>query len=570
MSKKSAPRLQFTDEERKLEGFDKSIKKVEKATKKADKAQNKIPKETRTVKKKIVDPKSGKVIVVKEKVVRYKAKLDTNTVHKMKSAPANALKSKLHHEISEHEDDNTALEGLHKLEQGTEHAANTANSAIRSQKLRPYRKSARAENHLAKTNNKALYKKSKLENPELHSNLKSRLQQRLAIRKQYAAARRSGQAVYTAGAKTAQASAGVGAKVLALISGYKKAIAGIIAGLFLLMIISGAVASCSMVMQGVFSGGAATTYPSTDEDMKEVDSYYSAKEAALQTQINNTPSSHPGYDNYIYNLSYIGHNGHDLASYLSAVYLSYDLDEVRDALQDILNMQYSLIYTESTEVLTRTPSSGVGTETYEQKVLTVTLTTQSIDDIANNTLTEDQLTLYNMYKMTLGNNPLLFGGGSPDTSASESLSGVQFVDGKRPGNQSVVDIALSQVGNVNGYPYWSWYGFNGRVPWCACFVSWCINKAGYLEPKFAHVIYGGISWFSAHGQWGSRGYPDIAPGDLIFFDWENNGETDHVGMVIGKDSTNVYTVEGNSGNACKVKSYPLNSPLISGYGLMNW
>jgi len=565
MSKKKTPRLQFTDEERKIDGFEKSIKKVEKQTKKADKSQDKIPKTDKEILTRVVDPKTGKTIVKRETVKIDKAPPDGKVASKLKAAPTEALKSKLHHEISEVEEDNVAVEGLHKLEQGAEYAVKTANNALRSQKLRPYRKSAKAEKRLAKTNKRALYKKSKLEKPELNSTLRSRLQQRRAIRKNYAAAQKSGQAVYKAGTKTVKESAKLGARVVAILSGHKKVIAGIIAVVFLFMLLSGAVTSCSMMLQGALSGGAATTYPSTEEDMKEVDTYYSAKEAALQTQINNTPSTHPGYDDYVYNLDYIGHNGHDLAALLSAIYLSYDLDEVRDALQDIFNMQYTLTYTESTEV--RTADDG---STYEHKVLTVTLTTTSIDEIANAILTDDQLTLYNMYRLTSGNNPLLFGGGSSDNGASESLSGVQFVNGMRPGNQGVVDIALSQVGNVGGYPYWSWYGFNGRVAWCACFVSWVLDRAGYSEPKFAHVIYGGISWFSAHGQWGSRSYEDIAPGDLIFFDWQSDGETDHVGMVIGKDATHVYTVEGNSGDACKVKSYPLNSPPISGYGLMNW
>ena len=93
---------------------------------------------------------------------------------------------------------------------------------------------------------------------------------------------------------------------------------------------------------------------------------------------------------------------------------------------------------------------------------------------------------------------------------------------------------------------------------------------GLTEPKFAGCTSGGMTWFQSRGQWANRGYSDIAPGDAIFFDWDNSGNADHVGIVIGTDGTNVYTVEGNSGNACKIKSYPLNSSVIRGYGLMNW
>jgi len=178
--------------------------------------------------------------------------------------------------------------------------------------------------------------------------------------------------------------------------------------------------------------------------------------------------------------------------------------------------------------------------------------------------------MFRVYLETSGNKPLIFGGGSPDTNPSEDLSGVQLVNGTRPGNTAIVDRAKSQVGNVGGQPYWSWYGFNSRVEWCACFVSWCYNQAGKSEPRFAACQSQGIPWFQSHGQWGDRNYPNIAPGDAIFFDWDGDGSADHVGLVIGTDGQRVYTVEGNSGDACKIKSYSLDYGCIKGYGLMNW
>lgn len=143
--------------------------------------------------------------------------------------------------------------------------------------------------------------------------------------------------------------------------------------------------------------------------------------------------------------------------------------------------------------------------------------------------------------------------------------------GTRRGNEEVAAIALSQVGQVGGYPYWSWYGFSSRVEWCACFVSWCYAQVGLSEPRFSGCTSGGMAWFQSHGQWGDRNYADIAPGDAIFFDWDGSGNADHVGIVVGVDESRVYTVEGNSGNdACNYKSYPLGSSVIRGYGLMLW
>ena len=111
---------------------------------------------------------------------------------------------------------------------------------------------------------------------------------------------------------------------------------------------------------------------------------------------------------------------------------------------------------------------------------------------------------------------------------------------------------------------------DSRVEWCACFVSWCYNQAGKSEPRFAGCEWQGVPWFQSHGQWGARGYENIAPGDAIFFDWDLDGSADHVGIVVGTDGSRVYTVEGNSGDACKIKSYSLTYECIKGYGLMNW
>ena len=283
-------------------------------------------------------------------------------------------------------------------------------------------------------------------------------------------------------------------------------------------------------------------------------------------------------------------NPHELASYLTAKYQSYTRADVQAELQRIFEQQYKLTLTEEIEVRYRTetrtgtttvtdPETGeTTTETYEYEVevpynyyiLNIKLTNTPLSAIAENNLTPEQLEMYRVYLQTSGNKPLIFGGGSPDTSASEDLSGVDFVNGTRPGNTAIVDLAKRQVGNVGGYPYWSWYGFNSRVEWCACFVSWCYGQMGLSEPRFAACQSQGIPWFTSHGQWGARGYENIAPGDAIFFDWDLDGSADHVGLVIGRDEGRVYTVEGNSGDACKIKSYPLDYACIKGYGLMNW
>ena len=140
------------------------------------------------------------------------------------------------------------------------------------------------------------------------------------------------------------------------------------------------------------------------------------------------------------------------------------------------------------------------------------------------------------------------------------------------GNRFIVEIALSQVGNVGGQPYWSWYGFSSRVEWCACFVSWCANECGYIDagiiPRFSACTTG-EAWFKERGQWQSSSY-EPKSGDIIFFDWQSDGKTDHVGIVDRVENGIIYTVEGNSGDACKQRYYPIGDEDIYGFGLPSY
>lgn len=144
----------------------------------------------------------------------------------------------------------------------------------------------------------------------------------------------------------------------------------------------------------------------------------------------------------------------------------------------------------------------------------------------------------------------------------------QVLYGITGGDGEIVTVALSQVGNVGGEPYWSWYGFNSRVEWCACFVSWCANECGYIDigviPKFAGCV-NGVQWFKDRGQW-LDGSAEPVPGMIIFFDWDSDGESDHVGIVEKIENGIVYTVEGNSGDSCRINQYSVGHYQILGYG----
>ena len=573
------PRLRFTEEERADPALEKPIRKAEKAAVKADKAQAKIPK--KQVKRAEVDPKTGKVTT--KLVLEDKPRPPSKLSHTVRDAPGNAVAGKLHQEIRKTEDGNVGVESAHKSEEAVETGVHLAREGYRSHKLKPYRKAAQAERKLEKANIEALFQKSVYENPAAASNPLSRWQQKQQIKKQYAAAKRaaqSGGSAAGAAQKTGKAAKTVKEKAQqagAYVMRHKKGF-GIALGLFLIVcLLLNTMSSCSMMAQSIGSMISGTTYPSDDPELVAVEANYAAKEAALQAEIDNIESSHPGYDEYRYDLDMIGHDPHELAAYLSAVLQGYTRASAQAELERIFAAQYLLTLTEEVEVRyrteTRTDSEGNEYDVevpYNYYILNVTLTSKPISSVALELLTPDQLEMYQVYRQTLGNKPLIFGGGSADTSDSESLAGVEFVNGTRPGNQAVVDIAKSQVGNVGGQPYWSWYGFNSRVEWCACFVSWCYGQMGLSEPRFAACQSQGIPWFQSHGQWGGRDYANIAPGDAIFFDWDLDGSADHVGIVVGTDGSRVYTVEGNSGDACKIKSYSLTYECIKGYGLMNW
>ena len=573
------PRLRFTEEERADPALEKPIRKAEKAAVKADKAQAKIPK--KQVKRAEVDPKTGKVTT--KLVLEDKPRPPSKLSHTVRDAPGNAVAGKLHQEIRKTEDGNVGVESAHKSEEAVETGVHLAREGYRSHKLKPYRKAAQAERKLEKANIEALFQKSVYENPAAASNPLSRWQQKQQIKKQYAAAKRaaqSGGSAAGAAQKTGKAAKTVKEKAQqagAYVMRHKKGF-GIALGLFLIVcLLLNTMSSCSMMAQSIGSMISGTTYPSDDPELVAVEANYAAKEAALQAEIDNIESSHPGYDEYRYDLDLIGHDPHELAAYLSAVLQGYTRASAQAELERIFAAQYQLTLTEEVEVRyrteTRTDSEGNEYDVevpYNYYILNVTLTSKPISSVASELLTPDQLEMYQVYRQTLGNKPLIFGGGSADTSDSESLAGVEFVNGTRPGNQAVVDIAKSQVGNVGGQPYWSWYGFNSRVEWCACFVSWCYGQMGLSEPRFAACQSQGIPWFQSHGQWGGRDYANIAPGDAIFFDWDLDGSADHVGIVVGTDGSRVYTVEGNSGDACKIKSYSLTYECIKGYGLMNW
>ena len=516
-SKAQPSHLQFTDEERATPELEKFIKKSDKAADRLDAARAALP------------PKKKSRLQFDKQETPPSFEGKRNPL----SRPAQEAGIFVHNKIHSVEKDNSGVEGAHKSEEAAErmgkYGVRKVKEGYRSHKLKPYRKAAQAK--------------------------------------------KAAESTRKAAKKTAEETR----KAALFVARHPVGVLIAIAALLLFIIIFAGLSSCSSMFSGAVNGVVGTSYTSEDSDLVAVENNYAAMENELQAEIDNIENTHPGYDEYRYDLDAIGHNPHELASYLTALLQSYTPQSAQAEIERIFDMQYTLTLTEEVEVRyrteTRTDSEGNSYTVevpYNYYILNVKLETLPITSLAPELLNDEQLEMFRVYMETSGNKPLIFGGGSPDGSPSEDISGVQFVNGTRPGNTALVDLAKQQVGNVGGYPYWSWYGFNSRVEWCACFVSWCYNQAGASEPRFSGCQSQGVPWFQSRGQWGARDYENIAPGDAIFFDWDLDGSADHVGIVIGTDGSRVYTVEGNSGDACKIKSYALTYECIKGYGLMNW
>ena len=517
-------RLQFTEEERATPELQPYIKKSDKAADRLDEARAKIPKEKKLVRERTFDEATGKGKTRLRFEEREKP-MNGGKAHKNPlSRPAQEAGIFVHNKVHSVEKDNSGVEGAHKSEETAEKAAKygarKVKEGYRSHKLKPYRAAAKAEKAAQKANANYLYQKALHDNPQIAaSNPFSRYMQKQRIKKQYAKSVKAQGAKSVKNAaentrKAAKKTAEGTKKAIAFVGRHPAGVCIAIGALLLFIMISSALSSCGAMFSGMINGIVGTSYTSEDADLVAVENNYAALETDLQRRIDNIERDNPGYDEYRYDLDSIGHNPHELASYLTALLQTYTPATAQAEIQRIFELQYTLTLTEEVEIRYRTetstdPDTGETTTEevpYEYFILNIKLENKPISELAPGLLTPEQLEMFRVYLETSGNKPLIFGGGSPDGNPSEDLSGVQLVNGTRPGNTAVVDRAKSQVGNVGGQPYWSWYGFNSRVEWCACFVSWCYNQAGKSEPRFAACQSQGVPWFQSRGQWGARGY----------------------------------------------------------------
>ena len=467
-AKTQSSRLQFTEEELAAPELERYIEKSNKAADRLDAAKAAIPKKKKLVKERTFDEALGKPKTRLYFEEQEKPIPGGKSAKNPLSRPAQEAGVFVHNKIHSVEKDNSGVEGAHKSEElaekGAKYGVRKVKQGYRSHKLKPYRKAAKAEKAAAKANVNFQYHKALHDNPQLTSNPVSRFWQKQQIKRQYAKAARNGGAKGIKGAvqNTRRAAAKAAEKTkqaAAFVARHPAGVCIAIAALLLIIFVLAGLSSCSAMFSGTINGVVGTSYTSEDSDLVAVENNYSAMENSLKNEIDNIESTHPGYDEYRYDLDTIGHNPHELASYLTALLQSYTPESAQEEIERIFAMQYTLTLTEEVEIRYRTetstdPETGETTTEeipYEYYILNVKLTNKPISSIAEELLTPEQFEMFKVYLETSGNKPLIFGGGSPDTSASEDLSGVHFVNGTRPGNPELIELAKRQVGNVGGF-----------------------------------------------------------------------------------------------------------------------
>lgn len=538
---KREPRLQFSDADLAEPKLEKPIKRVKKAEAKAGKAQAKIPKKTVVKKERGFDPATGKVKTQLRFEEVDKKKPPSKLTHAVQDAPANLVLSQVHREVRQSEDDNVGVEAAHKVEQAVESGGRLVQSAHRAHQLKPYRAAIRAEKKLERANLDALQKKAEIDSPT--SNPVSKWQQKQAIKKQYAAAKHNQTAQTTAKAaentaKAAKKAAEKAEKAGKYMWEHRRGFAIAAAILLMLAFLLNGLSSCSVIMDGVGSGIAASTYPSQDADMLGAEAQYCEMEAELQRYLDTYESTHD-YDEYHFDLDTIEHDPYVLISIITALHQGeWTLDEVQGTLQMLFDRQY--ILTEDVVVETRyrtetdtwTDADGnTHTDTYQVPydyyICTVTLENFNLSHVPVYIMSEEQLGMYATYMATLGNRPDLFPGSGYIGKYVEG----SYTDYDIPPealDDEVFAAIIKEAEKYLGYPY-VWGGSSPSTSFdCSGFVSWVINHSGWDV-----------------GRLGAQGLCNICtpvssanvkPGDLVFFTgtYDTPGVS-HVGIYVGNN-----------------------------------
>ena len=559
-----ARRLHFTEDELSDRDIRRAAKKAEKAADKADRANEKLPTKRRVR----ITRDSGRAEAVEERLsdklrperqstiaARGKLRIEVTEVTAQKpgaggraavNAPAAALhaaRNTVRDAVGRSDNEGEGNSGADALQSGGSTVRNTGNivnNSHYSHKLKQYDKAARLERKSDAANVEALYRRERHNDPSPSSNPISKWRQKQELKKRYMEAKASGKAgasgAAKGGKKTAEGTKSVVDKGIEFVKEHPKAILIVGALGLLVMLIAGMFSSCTAMFAGSGNAVLGTSYTAEDADITGTDADYSALETALDNQISNIESTHPGYDEYRYDLAEIGHNPYELASYLTVLFEDYTRAEAQSTLQSLFAQQYTLTLTPEVEVRyrteTRTDSEGNDYDVevpYNYHILNVKLTNKGLGAVIQASgLTTEQADRYDVLMTTSGNRSELFG------EDVYGVSGGEYTDYDIPG-EALTDEKfrrmITEAEKYLGMPY-VWGGSSPSTSFdCSGFVSWVINHSGN-------------GW--SVGRLGAKGLKNICdiippdqakPGDLIFFhhtyDAPDPSDATHVGIYVG-------------------------------------
>ena len=559
-----ARRLHFTEDELSDRDIRRAAKKADKAADRADRANEKLPTKRRVR----ITRDSGRAEAVEERLsdklrperqstiaARGKLRIEVTEVTAQKpgaggraavNAPAAALhaaRNTVRDAVGRSDNEGEGNSGADALQSGESTVRNTGNivnNSHYSHKLKQYDKAARLERKSDAANVEALYRRERHNDPSPSSNPISKWRQKQELKKRYMEAKASGKAgasgAAKGGKKTAEGTKSVVDKGIEFVKEHPKAILIVGALGLLVMLIAGMFSSCTAMFAGSGNAVLGTSYTAEDADITGTDADYSALETALDNQISNIESTHPGYDEYRYDLAEIGHNPYELASYLTVLFEDYTRAEVQSTLQGLFAQQYTLTLTPEVEVRyrteTRTDSEGNDYDVevpYNYHILNVKLTNKGLGAVIQASgLTTEQADRYDVLMTTSGNRSELFG------EDVYGVSGGEYTDYDIPG-EALTDEKfrrmITEAEKYLGMPY-VWGGSSPSTSFdCSGFVSWVINHSGN-------------GW--SVGRLGAKGLKNICdiippdqakPGDLIFFhhtyDAPDPSDATHVGIYVG-------------------------------------
>lgn len=545
--KKKTTRLRFTEEELSDDKVRKSHNKAEKYANKSDNVKRKLVNEEDRVTTRTEKLRFGKAEVATEDI---KTPLKVNRV--VKGSAVNTATATVRKILAQNEDENTGVESIRQGELLTEGSGRYLKHSHYSKKMKTQSKAQKFENKADKANIETLYQRQIAENPKTATNPFSRWKQKQNIKKEYIAAK-AGKSTATGSKATADGAKKAGStskkmadKVIDFAKSHFHTILLILAGGFLMMILTSALSSCSVMFQGGSNLILGTSYTATDEDILGANDDYKALEASLQRKINNIENTNPGYDEYKYHLDEINHNPYELTSYLTVKFEDYTRAEVQSTLRELFDRQYDLNLREEIEIRTRTetrtgtrtvtnPDTGKTTTKtyeyeveveYEYRILHVTLKNKGLGTVISSMgMSEDEMERYAVLLQTQGNRSYLF---EDDIYANQ---GGEYTDYDIPGEALTDERFARMIREAEkylGYPY-VWGGSSPSTSFdCSGFVSWVINNCGN-------------GW--SVGRLTANGLMNICdiipkseakPGDLIFFQgtYDTAGAS-HVGIYVG-------------------------------------